>query len=131
HVAVSCDDPLVGRQVGGPHWAAGVELVGADADLGAQAVLTAIGEAGAGVHHHAGAVHAFHELVGGLGRLGQDRVGVAAAVLVDVVHGFVQRVHHLHRDFERQVLRGPVGFAGGLGGGVEGAGALVTADFYA
>ena len=34
-----------------------MELVRADADLGAQAVFETVGEARAGVHHHAGRIH--------------------------------------------------------------------------
>src|SRR5437016_620920 len=116
--------PLIGGQVGRAHGAAGVELVGADADFGAEAIFAAVGEAGAGVDHDAGAVHALDELVGGLGRGGEDRVGVAAAVVVDVVDRFVQGIDHLHRDDQREVFRGPISFTGGLGGGVERAGAL-------
>ena len=61
---VAADDVLVGGQVGGAHGAAGVELVGADADLGAQAVLAAVGEAGRGVDHHAGGIDGGDEAVG-------------------------------------------------------------------
>src|SRR5438094_682045 len=42
-VAVADDDPLVGGQVGRTHGAAGVELVGADADLRPEPVLAAVG----------------------------------------------------------------------------------------
>ena len=60
--------------------AAGVELVGADADLGAEAELAAVVEAGAGVDHHGRAVDLGHELArrGQVG--GDDRLGVARAV---------------------------------------------------
>jgi hypothetical protein len=67
-----------------------VELVGADADLGAQAVLEAVGKAGAGVDHHAGRIHLAQEAHGVrvVGR--QDGIGVVRAVPVDVGDGLVQ-----------------------------------------
>src|SRR2546421_1270147 len=62
-LAVAGDDPFVGGEVGGAHGAAGVELVGADADLGAETVFPAVGETGGGVDDHAGGVDAVCELV--------------------------------------------------------------------
>src|SRR3954471_5213513 len=59
--AVSEDYPLEGRQALQAHRAARMELVGADADFRAQPVLEAIGEAGAGIHHHAGRIHLAQE----------------------------------------------------------------------
>ena len=78
------DDPFVGRQIRRPHRAAGVEFVGADADLGAQAIFAAVGESGAGVDHHAGGIDAGDELLDRRGGIAQDRIGVMAAVFVDV-----------------------------------------------
>src|SRR5699024_9400283 len=49
-------EPLRGGDLGEPHGAAGVELLGGDADLGAEAELAAVGEAGGGVGHHHGRV---------------------------------------------------------------------------
>jgi hypothetical protein len=46
---VSPDAVLVARQLAQAHGAAGVELVGGDADLGAEAELAAVGEAGGDV----------------------------------------------------------------------------------
>src|SRR3954463_2387623 len=71
-VSVAGDDPLVGGEVGGAHGAAGVELVGGDAEFGAQAVFTAVGETRRGVDHDAGAVDVGDKLVGGAGVGGQD-----------------------------------------------------------
>ncbi len=49
HVAVADDDVLGGGHLGQAHRAAGVQLLGADPDLGAEAELTAVGEPGGGV----------------------------------------------------------------------------------
>src|SRR5690242_268703 len=52
HVSVAEHDPLLRREALEPHGPARVQLVGGDADLGAEAVLEAVGEAGRRVHHH-------------------------------------------------------------------------------
>src|SRR3954471_17698909 len=59
--AVAQDDPLEGREALDADRPAGVELVGADADLGAQPVFETVGKARAGVDHHAGRVHLAQE----------------------------------------------------------------------
>src|SRR5690606_40784940 len=40
-----------------PIWTAGMQLVGGNADLGAQAILEAVGETGGGVDHHRAGIH--------------------------------------------------------------------------
>lgn len=52
HVPVADDDVLGGGHLGQPHRPAGVQLLGADADLGTEAELAAVGEPGGGVHQH-------------------------------------------------------------------------------
>ena len=51
-VAVADDDVLGGRHLGQAHGAAGVQLLGADPDLGAEAELSAVGEPRGGVDQH-------------------------------------------------------------------------------
>src|SRR4051794_34573559 len=116
-VTVAGDDPLVGGQVVGAHRPAGVEFVGADADLGAQAVLAAVGEAGAGVDDDRGAVDAGGEALDGAGVGAEDRVGVMRTVVVDVVDGGVDRVDDFDADDVGEVLLVPVLVGGGDGGG--------------
>ncbi len=53
-VAVADDDVLGGRHLGQPHRAAGVQLLGADADLGTEAELAPVGEPRGGVDQHRG-----------------------------------------------------------------------------
>src|SRR5689334_1226094 len=108
------DDPLVGGEVVRAHRPAGVELVGADADFGAQAVLAAVGEARARVDHDAGAVDAGGELLDGEGVGGEDGVGVVGAVVVDVRDGLVDRVDDFHADDVGEVFLVPVLVGGGL-----------------
>src|SRR5580698_9737725 len=48
----SLHDILVGGQLPQAHWPPGVQLLGADADLGAEAELLTVGETGRGVDHH-------------------------------------------------------------------------------
>ena len=61
-------------------------------DLSAQAELRTIGELGAGVDVDDGGVDFIEEAHGGRVVFRDDGVGVAGAVLVDVIHRFVQRV---------------------------------------
>ena len=84
-VPVALDHVLVGAQLAQPDRAAGVELLGRVADLGAHAELAAVGEAGRRVDVDAGGVHAALERAGGVVVAGDDRLGVAGAVRVDVL----------------------------------------------
>src|SRR3954454_13148226 len=91
-LAVAVDDPLGARQLAEAAGAAGVVLVGADADLGAQAELATVVEPSAGVDDHGRAV-ALGDDPPRRGQVaGQDRVGVARAVPRDVRHRGVERV---------------------------------------
>ena len=56
-----------------------MELVGADADLGAQPELEAVGEARAGIDHHAGRIDLAQEALGMHVVARDDGVGVVAA----------------------------------------------------
>src|SRR4051794_5350684 len=91
HMAVAGDDPFVGGEVGGAHGAAGVEFVGADADLGAQAVFAAVGETRRGVDHDAGGIDALREAIDVALGGAEDRVGVMTAKRVDVIDSLVNR----------------------------------------
>ena len=55
-MTVADDDPLGARQLAQPTRTSCVELVGADPDLGTQAKLTAVVEAGTGIDHHGRAI---------------------------------------------------------------------------
>jgi hypothetical protein len=55
-LAVAFDHVLGRRELAEAHRAAGVELLGADADLGAEAELLAVDEAGRGVDEDGGRV---------------------------------------------------------------------------
>jgi hypothetical protein len=78
---------LVDHQAVQAHGPAGVDLVGADADLGAEAVAHAVGHAGGGVPEDAGRVDGGHEALGQRGGRCEDRVGVVRPVEVDVRDG--------------------------------------------
>ena len=88
----SLDDVLVGRQLPKPHGSPGVELLGADADLGAEAELLAVGEAGGGVDHDGGGVDLGGEALGGGQVAGDDGFGVARTVTPDVIDGAAEIV---------------------------------------
>src|SRR6478735_12073969 len=96
----TADNVLVGRQLLEAHGAAGVELVGADADLGAEAELVAVVEARRGVPEHDGAVDAVEEFLRDGGVLRHDRVRVVRAMGLDVLDGGIDPVDDPHREDE-------------------------------
>ena len=63
-LAVAADDVLVAAQLGQPHGAPGVELLGGNAHLAAKAKLAAIRKAGRAVDIDRGAVHRGGKLSG-------------------------------------------------------------------
>src|SRR5258707_8750991 len=92
--AVAEDDVFLRRQTLEPDRTARVQLVGRDADFGAQAVLVAVGEAGGSVDDHRARIHFAQETLGARLVAGDDGVGVLRAVLGDVGDGLVQALHH-------------------------------------
>src|SRR4051812_4488703 len=96
---VSATDPAVagphppgGGQLREAHGTAGVQLLGGDADLGAQAELGAVGPAGRGVDDDDRGVDLRDEAVRGPDVERADRLGVAAAPAPDVRERLVERV---------------------------------------
>ena len=89
-----------------------VDPAGADPHLGAEPIAESVRKARARVDEHARRVDAAHERAAGLGRLGDDTVGVVRAVLVDVRDGGREGGHGAHGEREREVL-GRVGFGWG------------------
>src|SRR6478609_3617947 len=83
-------EPLRAGQLGQPHGAAGVQLLGRDADLGAEAELPAVGEAGRGVDQDAGRVDLREESF----RIGvvlrHDRLGVVRGGGADVAQSLIE-----------------------------------------
>src|SRR6478735_4586310 len=84
-----------------------MQAIRRDADLGAHAVLAAVGEAGRRVHVHGRGVHLAGEPLGGGLVLGDDRLGMARAVAGDVLERAVQRRHHAHAHLHVQELGRP------------------------
>ena len=76
----AAQEVFVGRQFLEAHGAAGVEFVGGDADLRAEAEFAAIGEARAGIPIDRRAVHLGEEALGGRLVRGDDAVAVMRAV---------------------------------------------------
>src|SRR4051812_1790125 len=113
HVPVALDDVLERAELAQRDRPARVELLRRVADLGAHAELAAVGEPGGRVDVHARRVHALLERAGGRRVGSHDRLGVARAVLVDVLDRLLDGVDDLHREHEREELGVPV-LVGGL-----------------
>src|ERR1700712_112047 len=71
-------------QLLGADRAAGVELAGGNADLGAETELATVGELGRGVMQHDRGIDLVEELRRGGGVFGHDRIGVMRAVIVNM-----------------------------------------------
>ena len=112
HVSAAPDLVLVNHQALEADGATRVDLVGADADLGAEAVAHAVGEARGRVPVSSRAVDGRHEALGELLGRGQDGVGVVRAVLVDVGHGLLEAGDGLDGEGEGEELVAVVGILG-------------------
>ena len=108
--------------------AADVDFVGGNADFRTETILEAVGEAGGGIDHDAGAVDRAQEGAGiGVG-FGYDAVGVVAAVGVDVGDGFFEAVDDFDGEDGGEVFGIPVFFGGRLNVGQDGQGARAAAQ---
>ena len=103
-LALAPQDILVRHEPLEPDRPTRVDPSRADAHLGAKAISEAVGEARARVDEHARRVDAAYERACGVGRLGDDAVGVVRAVLVDVRDGGAEGRHGAHGEGEREVL---------------------------
>ena len=97
-------DIFIRTQLGQPHGAAGVELLGADAHLAAKAELSAVGKAGAGVHVDRRAVHAGREPLCRRGVRRDDGLTVVGRMLRNVGDGRIDVIHNGHAQLIIQIL---------------------------
>src|SRR5690606_30657981 len=91
-LAFAGQHPFLDGQAFEPDRAAGVQAVGGKADLRAQTVFVAVGEAGGQVDVDRAGIDFALEALGGGKVLGDDGFGVLGAVAGDVIHGSVQGV---------------------------------------
>ena len=86
-LAVTQQLEFIAKQSIQSHRAPGVEFAGADAHFGTETKAEAVAEAGGAVPEDAGGIHQGHKgFSGGFGR-GQDHIGMAGAVGIDMVNG--------------------------------------------
>ena len=91
-----------------------MDLVGGNADLGAEAVFEAVGKTGRGVDHDARRIDLAQKATRAAVVLGDDGIGVMRAVGVDVDDCGVEVVDHFHCDDGTEIFIGPVGLHRGL-----------------
>src|SRR5690606_27754933 len=113
-MAVTEHDPFLAGQALEADRAAGVDAVGGNADLGAEAILEAVSKPRRGIDHHRAGIDLGEETSRPRPVLGDDALGVAGAVLADVVHGVVDIGDDFYRQDRRQVFLAPVVLAGDL-----------------
>ena len=90
-----------------------MQFLGGDPDLGTETELLAVGERSGGVHHHRRCIHPFGEAVRGRQITGDDRLGMAGAVGVDVLDGIVETIDECQRNVHREKLGAQL-FLGGI-----------------
>lgn len=95
------------------HGAAGVELVGGDADFCAETELATIGETGGGVVHDAGGIDGAQKLLSFRLVGSDDAVGVVRAVGVDVLDRGIDVIDDFDREDFFQILGRPIFLGGG------------------
>src|SRR3954453_21688245 len=94
YLSISMDHVLVTRQFFQPAGTAGVEFIGADANLSAEAELAPVIESCAGVDHHGGTINTRRKLAGRLIVARHNRIGMFRSIAVDVLNGFIRRPNH-------------------------------------
>src|SRR5690606_27821389 len=129
-VAVAGDHVLVGRQFAQAARPAGVELVGADADLRAEAEFEAVVEPRAGVDHHRRRIDLPDEPLRRGQVPGDDRVRVARAVTVDVFDRGRQIRHDLYRQNPVEIFSLEILLRGWIAVGNQFAGPPAAAQFH-
>ena len=125
---LALDQVLVGGQGLESHGAAGVEFLGGDADLAAEAEDAAVGEARGGVDIDTSRVDIVHEVLGHLVVLCGDDFGVLARIGLDMVDSLLVGVDDLNGDVVVQVFFRIVLLFGWNGILDQATGALVTVE---
>lgn len=128
NLAISADDIFICCDFAEPAGAAGVEAVGADADLGTQAQFSAVVEASARVDDHRGRIHQLLEFPGSFQTARDNGVGVGGAVVADVSYRVVDGVNNAHIDDQVEVFSVIVLFGGRNTGGYKGEAAGAAAE---
>ena len=104
NLAITTNDIFAAHQLFKAHGAAGMQLLGGDADLRAQAELAAIGKAGGGVDIHCRSIHKRGELLSRCIIPGIDYEPVFSPIVSDFYSGMVVTV-----PLFRQQLKGGAG----------------------
>src|SRR5207248_3950899 len=95
YLTVAVDDVFVTAQLSQTARSAGVELVGANADLRAEAEFKAVVEAGAGIHQDGGRIHFRGEATSRSQVSRNNSIGMTRPVAIDVVNRLLQILDHL------------------------------------
>ena len=103
-----------------------MEPVRGDADLRAEAELSAIGELGGGVDQDDGRINCVCKDLRRVFVIRDDAVGVPGAKASDMRAGGFDPVDHRHRDHRREILRRPVLWRRRFDAGQQRAGATVS-----
>jgi hypothetical protein len=104
---------------------------GGDADLGTEPELAPIGELGRSVMQNDGRIDFAQEPLRGLAVVGDDCVGVARSVALDMSHCGREIIHDLHSNDRIKILGGPILLGGWLRTFVYGHRRRVAADLAA
>ena len=128
HLAGAADDVAEGGELFEADRPAGVQAAGGDADFPAEAEFAAVAELGGGVPEADGAGDVGQEGFGGFCVLGDDGVGMLAAMGGDVGEGFLETGDDFHAQYRVQPFGIEILGAGGGKFGEDGAGGRVGAQ---
>jgi len=102
YLIIPLNHPLEYGQFPERHRAAGMQTLGRNGHLGAQAQLAAIRKAGAGVYIHHRRVNLAGEAPRVFFIFGQNSIGMASGMGGNMLNGFVQRADRLDTQHQRE-----------------------------
>ena len=114
-LSVARDKVFVGCDLPQSHRPSGLELLRADADLGAESELESVRESRRHVHIDARGIDLVQELLRRLFVLSDNAVGMACVIAVDVFDRFIHGTDCLDREDEVQIFPAEIVFSSRLG----------------
>lgn len=127
--AVTAKEPFVGHDSFEPHGSARMDFSGRDSDFGPESEAVSVGESGRAVPEDVGGIDGGEECFGGGFVFGDDGIGVAGTVAVDMAHGLIGGIDDFDGENGIEVFRIPVAFGGGVAWD-DGPGPVIAEESY-
>lgn len=107
-----------------------MQFLGADAHFRTESKYIAVGKAGGSIGVNCGRVNTGHKFAYRVVVFTDNGLTVSGPVLVDMVNGCFQTIHHFDRYNQVKIFRSPVLGSGFSQTGYDTAGSITTADFH-